>query len=157
MGDVAMLAAKLGGPSREVLGIERDAGAIVRARPHIAGAGFLNVSFTQSDVSQIPGGESFDAVVGRFILMFLRDPLLVLRSLSQLVRPGGVLAFDELSWAPFLLFAAPLSLWSASAALVQETFQRSGANKEMGFLLYQLFQKAGVPPSNHDLAYAARW
>src|SRR6266436_960734 len=145
VGDVAMLVAKLVGPSGEVVGVERDAHSIARARARMAEAGLRNVTFTQSDVSQIPAGKPFDAAVGRFILMFLPDPLAVLRSLSQLVRPGGVVAFHELSWAPFLLLAARLPLWSAGASLVHETFRRSGANTEMGFALYQIFQRAGLP------------
>src|SRR2546427_12690712 len=145
VGDVAMLAAKLVGPSGEVVGVERDAGTIARARTRVAEAGLHNVRFTQSDVSQLPGGKPFDAVVGRFILMFLPDPLAVLRSLTPLVRPGGVVAFHELSWAPFLLLASRLPLWFAATSLIHETFRRSGANTEMGLALYQIFQQAGLP------------
>src|SRR5437660_3114580 len=101
VGDVAMLAAKLVGPSGEVVGVERDPRSIVRASARVTEAGLPNVTFTQSDVSQISSSKPFDAVVGRFILMFLPDPLAVLRSLTPLVRPGGVLAFHALSWAPF--------------------------------------------------------
>src|SRR2546430_7750087 len=151
VGDVAMLVPKLVGPSGEVVGVGRKARSIARARARMAGAGLRNVTFTQSDVSQIPAGKPFDAAVGRFILMFLPDPLAVLRSLSQLVRPGGVVAFHELSWAPFLLLAKRLPLWSAGASLVHETFRRSGANTEMGFALYQIFQEAGLPAPTMNL------
>src|SRR5437899_8430432 len=75
VGDVAMLAAKLVGPSGEVVGVERDASTIARARVRVAEAALRNVSFTQSDVSQIPGNKLFDAVVGRLILQFLPDPV----------------------------------------------------------------------------------
>src|SRR6266403_1921093 len=145
VGDVAMLAAKLVGPSGEVVGVERDPGSIARARARVADVGLRNVTFTQSDVSQISSSKPFDAVVGRFILMFLPDPLAVLRSLTPLVRPGGVVAFHELSWAPFLLLAARLPLWFAATSVIHETFRRSGANTEMGFALYQIFQQAGLP------------
>src|SRR5437667_9175209 len=129
--------ARLVGPSGEVVGVERDPRSIARARARVADAGLPNVTFTQSDVSQISSSKPFDAVVGRFILMFLSDPLAVLRSLTPLVRPGGVVAFHELSWAPFLLLAARLPLWFAATSLIHETFRRSGANTEMGFALYQ--------------------
>ncbi len=151
VGDVSMLAAKLVGPSGEVVGVERDARSIARARARVAEAGLRNVSFSQSDVSQIPSSKPFDAVVGRFILMFLPDPLAVLRSLSHLVRPGGVVAFHELSWAPFLLLSAHLPLWSAAASLIHETFRRSGANTEMGFALHRIFQQAGLPAPTMSL------
>ena len=145
-GDVAMLAARLVGPEGEVLGIERDTRAVARARVRVAAAGLRNVSFTPSDASRLGGNNLFDAVIGRFILMFVDDPTAVLRSASQLVRPGGVVAFQEPSYAPFLLLSAHLPLWSAAVSLVDQTLRRSGANTEMGFALYRTFQDAGLPP-----------
>jgi SAM-dependent methyltransferase len=87
----------------------------------------------------------FDAVVGRFILMYLPGPVAVLRSLSRLVRPGGVFAFQESSWAPIFAISTHLPLWSAAVSLMCETFQRSGANPEIGLSLYRIFQEAGLP------------
>lgn len=146
-----MLAARLVGPSGQVIGVERDTRSIARARARVAEAGLHNVSFTQSDVCQVVSNKPFDAVVGRFILMFLPDPAAVLRSLFQLVCPGGVLAFQESSWAPCLLLTAHLPLWSAGASLVHETLQRSGANTEMGLALYKVFQEAGLPAPTMDM------
>jgi len=57
--------------------------------------------------------QPFDAVVGRFILQFLPDPLSVARRLGQVVRPGGIIAFQEVSYTPFLALSARLPLWSA--------------------------------------------
>src|SRR6267143_5577394 len=45
VGDVAMLAARLVGPSGEVVGIERDSHSIARARARATEAGFRNVTF----------------------------------------------------------------------------------------------------------------
>src|SRR5438093_5626728 len=53
VGDVAMLVARLVGPSGEVVGAERDSRSIARARARVLEAGLRNVSFIQSDVSQI--------------------------------------------------------------------------------------------------------
>ena len=145
-GDVAILAARLVGPAGAVVGIERDTQAVARARARVAAAGLRNVSFTRSDVSQVVGNDLFDAVVGRFILMFVGDPAAVLRSACRWVRPGGVVAFQEPSYAPFLLLSAHLPLWSLSVSLVHETLRRSGADTEMGFALYRTFQEAGLPP-----------
>ncbi len=145
VGDVSMLVARLVGPSGEVVGVERDMRSIARARERVVEAGLHNVSFTQSDVSQIPDSEPFDAAVGRFILMFVPDPVTIVSSLVQLVRPGGVLAFQEPSWAPIFAISTHLALWSAAASLMCETFRRSGANPEMGLALYRIFQEAGLP------------
>src|SRR5206468_1200628 len=144
-GDVAMLAARLVGPSGDVVGVERDPRSIARARARVAEAGLRNVSFTQSDVNQIQSSKPFDAAVGRFILMWLPDPASVLRQLSLLVRPGGVVAFQEPSWAPVFAISTHLALWSAAASLMCETIRRSRANPEMGLTLYRIFQEAGLP------------
>src|SRR5947208_15231744 len=73
VGDVAMLAARLVGPSGEVLGVERDGRSIARARARVDEAHLHNVTFTQSDVGEIRDGKPFDAAVGRFILMFVPE------------------------------------------------------------------------------------
>src|SRR5437899_1585454 len=49
------------------------------------------------------------------------------------------------------LLAPRLPLWSAATSLIHETFRRSGANTEMGFALYQIFQQAGLPPPTMSL------
>lgn len=146
VGDVSLIAAQLVGPSGEVVGIERDERSLARATARMAEAGLRNVSFTQSDTAQLPRDKSFDAAVGRYILCFLPDPVAVLRSLSQLVRPGGVLAFQEPCWEAFHRQAARLPLWSAGAALMEETFRRSGTHTQMGPELSRVFQEAGLPP-----------
>ena len=145
VGDVAMFVARLVGHSGEVVGIERDPRSLDRARARVAEAGLHNVSFIQSDVSQITASKPFDAAVGRLILMWLPDPTSVLRQLSLLVRPGGVVAFQEASWVPIFAISTHLPLWSAAASLMCETMRRSGANPEMGLNLYRIFQDAGLP------------
>jgi SAM-dependent methyltransferase len=157
VGDVSLIAARLVGPSGEVVGIERDERWLARAIARIAEAGLRNVSFTQSDAAQIPRNKPFDAAVGRYILCFLPDPVAVLRSLSQLVRLGGVLAFQEPCWGAFHRQAARLPLWSVGAALMEETFRRSGTNTQMGPALSRVFQEAGLPPpsTRTDTLYGA--
>lgn len=145
VGDLAMLVARIVGFSGEVVGVERDPRSIARARARVAEAGLEKVTFTQSDVSDITGDKPFDAAVGRYILMYLPDPTSVLRSVTRLIRPGGLVAFQDASWAPVLALSAGLPLWSACASLIAEAFQRSGANVEMGTALHRVFQEAGLP------------
>ncbi len=146
VGDVSMLLARIVGPSGEVWGIERDAPSIARARARVAESGLRNVQFMKADVYQIESDKLFDAVVGRFILMFLPDPTSVLRSLSRFLRPGGVLAFQEPTWIPMLAFAAGTPLWSNLLSTIHQIFLRSGVNPEMGPALYRIFQEIGFPP-----------
>ena len=160
VGDVAILTAKIVGPSGEVVGIERDPRSISRARARVAELGLNNVTFTHSDVSQLPSNKPFDAAVGRYILFFLPDPVAILHSVSELVRPGGVIAFQEPSWENFLSMCAPLPLWRKGASLMVETFERSGAKTDLGPALSRIFQEAGMPtPSTRidTLLGAEQW
>jgi ubiquinone/menaquinone biosynthesis C-methylase UbiE len=145
VGDVALLAARLVGPTGAVLGVDRDAIALGKARARAVERGVAHVRFVESDVSEVTGEAPFDAVVGRFILMFLPDPVTVLRMLAARVRPGGALVFQEASWPSFLTQAAHLPLWSSCAELIAEALRRSGVRTEMGLVLYRGFQDIGFP------------
>ena len=145
VGDVAMLLAQLVGPAGEIVGIERDPKSIAKARARVIEAGLHNVIFEQSDVGEIPETRPFDAAVGRFILMYLPDPIAALRSISEFVRPGGVFAFQEPYWLPVLAHLSKLPLWFATASLIDKAMRAASANHEMGTDLYRTFVEAGLP------------
>jgi len=160
VGDVGLLLGRLVGSTGEVIGVERDARSIDRARKRVAQSRLRNVTFTQSDVSQVPDDKPFDAAVGRYILFFLPDPVMFLRSLSRLVRPGGVLTFQEPDLDVFLEQCRSLPLWSAAASLMLETFRRTGANLNLGPKLSLIFQQAGLgaPTTRRDtLVGSEQW
>jgi ubiquinone/menaquinone biosynthesis C-methylase UbiE len=144
VGDVAMLVSRLVGSSGKVVAIERDSRTINRARARAKEAGLDNIDFVQADIAEYSTASMFDAVVGRYILQFLPDPVATLRSVAKRVRPGGLVAFQEGSWIPFLSLSAHLPLWYAGASL-HESGIRSGVNLEMGTGLHKAFQEAGLP------------
>ena len=140
-----MLVARLVGPSGEVVGVERDRRSVARASTRMAQVGLNNIQFVQADVRSFESAMTFDAVVGRMILQFVPDPPSVLRSLSRLVRAGGIVAFQEASFRPLVVLCAHLPLWSAVTALIEKTMRLSGANTEIGLDLHGFFQEAGLP------------
>lgn len=145
VGDVAILVSTLVGPSGEVVGIERDERSLAAARARANQAGYDNISFIQADINAVSDSKSFDAVVGRFILQFVPDPVGVLKSVVQLLKPKGIVAFQEPSFAAFLHVCPQLRLWSAAVALMCESGHRAGVNVEMGFALHSVFLQAGLP------------
>jgi SAM-dependent methyltransferase len=160
VGDVALIAGRLVGPTGTVVGVERDPRAVARATTRMMTLGLSHVRFTETDVSDLPETEQFDAAVGRYILMFLRDPVTVLRDVSRIVRAGGVVGFQEPCWKSFLEACEGLPLWRAGAALMVETFHRTGTNTQMGPDLSAAFVAAGLPEpatQTDTLSGAERW
>jgi ubiquinone/menaquinone biosynthesis C-methylase UbiE len=148
VGDVALLAASLVGKTGSVLGIDRDAMALDKARSRAAAARAGNIQFLETDLSQMRIDGDFDAIVGRFILMFLPDPAATLRSLTAHLRPGGVLVFHEVSWASFYALAGHLPLRTACADLICTTLRRAGARPDMQLTLYQGLLESGYQAPN---------
>lgn len=128
-----------------MVGVDRDARSLEYAQERVREAGMSNVRFLEADLAEFSADERFDAAVGRYVLQFLPDPAVVLRSLSSAVKPGGIIAFQENSFAPFVALSAHLPLWSSCVNLMHETAKRHAVNVEMGPGLHRAFQEAGLP------------
>lgn len=145
VGDVALLAARIVGHDGSVLGVDRDPVGLGKARTRATAAGAGNVEFLETDLANLRLQGTFDAIVGRFVLMFLPDPLATLRSLAALLRPGGVIVFQESSWASFYPQAAHLPLRTACADVICSTLRRGGARPDMELTLYRGLLDSGFP------------
>jgi hypothetical protein len=106
------------------------------------------VSFLESDVRGVASSALFDAVVGRAILQYLPEAGAVLRLLATRVRPGGVIAFQDVWPASLFHLTAHLPLRSKCASLIYRTMESSGAHMDMELVLYRAFLEAGLPVPN---------
>ena len=98
-GHVASLLAQLG---HDVLGTDLAEGMVERARHtarQAAAAGHPVPRFAVGDAVRpdLPDA-SVDAVVARYLLWTLREPLAALRRWRSVLRPGGVLAIVDATW-----------------------------------------------------------
>src|SRR5215813_2428170 len=135
LGDVSLLLSEIVGSDGEVVGLERDANSIDKAAMRVDAAGIRNISFVHAEASNAPLVGQFDAIVGRFILMYLPEPAHVLRDLTRYLRPGGAVAFMEPSWSPSRGLAAHLPLYAMTSGLIVEIFAKCGVDPEMGTAL----------------------
>jgi len=147
VGDVALLAARLVGPGGSVVGVDVDGSALETARARVAMLGLQNVTFIEGDVRSVQTGADFDAAVGRLVLVYLADPAEALRAIEERIRPGGILAFQELDLDPGVASRSfpEGTLWDRTGALVVETFARAGTHVRMGRQLFGAFLAAGLP------------
>jgi len=144
-GDVSLLAAELVGPSGLVLGIDRSTEAVAAARRRADAAGKRHVRFAVSELDAFSTDLPFDALIGRFVLMYLSDPAATLRALVRHLRPDGIVAFQEMEMRTARGYPdAPLFQrcvdWYASA------IEGAGFESGMGGKLCAAFQAAGLPP-----------
>ena len=143
-GDVAFLAADLVGGTGEVIGVDRAPAAVAAARSRAAARALSRVSFRKGDPTEMTFERPFDAVVGRYVLMFQPDPAAVLRALARHLRPGGVMVFHEPDWDGVRSFP-PSPTYDRCCRWIVDTFRLLGTETRMGVKLHAAFTAAGLP------------
>ena len=94
-GCLALLSQRVGATGR-VIGVERSAEEVERARGFVAASQFTNVEVLCVDgrATALPGG-AFDLVTSRLVLVNVPEPKEILTEMVRLARPGGFVAFHE--------------------------------------------------------------
>ncbi len=148
-GDVAMMAAELVGPTGAVLGIDLSPDSLEVARSRARAAALNQVEFRVGDaqaVAALAFVDEFDAVIGRLVLMYTRDPVQALRGLVGVARPGAVVVFQEIDFAAVGWGMHPAGpLYRRANGWIRDAFGRMGAHPAMGFELHATFRAAGLP------------
>lgn len=143
VGDVAMLAAELVGPKGSVVGLDRDAGSVAWATRRVAEAGFANIQFHAVEFDAFADATAFDALVGRFILLYLRDPVATLRHLARSLRNGATIVFMEPDFTVPLSVSPSLPELKRCETWIVEALRRSGARADMSICLHHTYRDAG--------------
>ena len=145
-GDVALLAAELVSPTGMVIGVDHNPEILATARARAQAARLTQVAFVESDLTAVLLDDPFDAVVGRYILQHVRAPVLLLRHLVRHLRPGGIVAFQEVDLTRLGTSVPPLALFEQVGEWIKESLRREGLDLQFGLSLYRLFLDAGLPP-----------
>ena len=127
--------------------IRTDAAIREVAHRRAEAVGWGNVTFVAGDVRDAARLGAFDAVVGRFVLFWVRDPAEVLRACAVWLRPGGPLVFQEhdvLDPAWYRAFppsqaSAPHDAWGS------RILRDQGVDLAIAYRLYGAYVEAGLP------------
>jgi ubiquinone/menaquinone biosynthesis C-methylase UbiE len=146
-GDVSFLAARLVGPEGTVIGVDKSLEAIELARQRAAAIRHTNVHFLTQDLSdfELVLDEAVDALIGRLVLQYFADPTLLLRHLLTCVKPGGLVAFQEVGVKDEVYSEPVCQVYETALQRIAQTFTRIGAEARAGHRLAQIFQEAGLP------------
>lgn len=144
VGDVAFRAAQCVGPDGFVTGVERWGPSLETARARAGQRGLANVHFLQSELESFDPPETYDALIGRFILQYLPFRVELLARLKQRLKPGGVVIFQEVDNSGAAQHP-PSELFQRVNALIAAAFAATGSVHDMGALLAKTFLGAGLP------------
>ena len=151
-GDVALTLVELVGPTGQIVGVDVNAKILDTARQRAADAGVQNVEFIAADARNLNFSDKFDAIVGRFVLMYMADPLTAFAKLITHLKPGGIAAFQEPEYTLYPAIRHPdTPLMNQLITWILDVFEHSGAYLDMGRGLYRVFVDAGLPPPTMHL------
>jgi SAM-dependent methyltransferase len=144
-GDVTRAIARWIGPTGHVVGVDGSEAALAQARATAGVEGHAPIEYVHADLADWrPGIATFDCIVGRRVLMYLRDSAAVLANLLELLRPGGKLALQE---HDFTMTPGRIGSWPLHDRVqgwIRETVRREGADLHLGLSLPGMLRAAGA-------------
>ena len=143
-GHTAFLAAHLVGGTGEVIGTDRALDAIKTAQRLAEAQALHNVSFRHGDPTEMAFERPFDAVVGRYVLIFNRDAASMLRRLAKQLKPAGLIVFHE----PGMGIAQSnprAELYDLCCHWAIEGFRLGGTQIDTAYKMHSIFVAADLP------------
>jgi ubiquinone/menaquinone biosynthesis C-methylase UbiE len=147
-GQVAIELARAVGPRGRVVGIDIDSGALSIAR-EAADRADVQVRFLRAEATAPPERDVFDLAYARLVLSHLADPIGALRAMRAAVRPGGVVAIEDL-FTGTLRSDPPDAALDRLQELYSATVRFHGGDPTIGPRLRALLAAAGLEAVRED-------
>jgi SAM-dependent methyltransferase len=144
-GAVSFVVAELVGSDGQVVGIDQSPDAVANATARASERGLSNVRFVVGDIHERAPGGPFDAIVGRLVLMYVKDPSAVLRAHASVLRAGGVVVSIELD-IPSARSLPSTPLVTRVLSWVVEAFKAANVDPALGPRLWSILSEADLRP-----------
>jgi ubiquinone/menaquinone biosynthesis C-methylase UbiE len=141
-GDVTFTLARLVGRDGHVTAIDLDEEKLTLARAEAEAQAIAHVRFEAGDVSMPWPVKNADMVYARFILTHLPDPHVLLREAMAALKPGGVIAVEDIDISGRFSYPECASL-DMAAELYMTLSRRRGGDPMIGRRLGLLLEEAG--------------
>ncbi len=141
-GAVALKMATLVGTEGEVVGIDLDP-SILRLAQQEADSSKLPVTFRHLGAEELDEVAAYDFAYARYLLSHLRHPERALEAMVQALRPGGLLAVEDVFFPGHVCY--PLNAaFDRYLQLYQAVVHAKGADPEIGPRLMGMALDAGL-------------
>jgi SAM-dependent methyltransferase len=140
-----------------VTAVDQFADVLDVAHAEVERRNLSNVSFATGDVHKLDfPDDAFDVVHAHQVLQHVADPVLALREMRRVCRPGGIVAVRDADYAGFIWFPRlpELDLWRD---LYQQAARANGGEPDAGRRLLSWALEAGfddVTPTGSLWCYA---
>ena len=141
-GQIALTLARRAGRDVRVLGIDIDHGAVAIA-VKAAADDRAGAEFRVQDAAVPAGRDEFDLAYSRLLLSHLVDPMAVVRAMCAAVRPGGVVAVEDL-YSPALGAEPHVPALTDLADIYSATVRSHGGDPAIGPRLVAHLTAAGL-------------
>jgi SAM-dependent methyltransferase len=132
------------GPAGETVGVDNEARMIAMARNVAAELNLTNLALVEAEATDTRlERASFDFAHARLLLVNVPAPERVVTELAALVRPGGVVALQELDWVSWVC-QPPHPAWDRLRDALRDLRARRGLDVYMGRRLPGLLRGAGL-------------
>jgi len=141
-GDVAFDMAQMVGPKGFVTATDIDEVKLEIARGEAVAQGLGNVDFRLADITRETPQTGFDFVHARFLLTHLPDPPAALQRMHQALRPGGIVAVEDIDCRGFFHYP-PCAAFDRCIELYSAAARGKGSDPDIGGRLPALAAAAG--------------
>ncbi|MDT3442108.1 MULTISPECIES: class I SAM-dependent methyltransferase [unclassified Pseudofrankia] len=157
-GQVSVLLASQVRPGGRIVGVDGDPASLRVARHNAARVG-ARVAFLNAEAGWLPAARGrFDLAYCRLLLGHLADPMETLRAMATAVRPGGVVAVEDVYFTVPSTTATPDDPLPGALAefieLLTMTIRAQGGDPQIGPRLPALFTAAGLTDISAGLSAA---
>ncbi|KAF9174302.1 hypothetical protein BGX21_003570 [Mortierella sp. AD011] len=132
-------------PDGSVIGIEYTSDPLPKALESAVGQGVMNVEFRVGDAHKLEFPDNtFDVVHAHQVLQHIADPVLALREMKRVTKPGGIVAVRESiapSWYPES--AGLTAFWELQTRMARA----KGGNPHPGTHIHKWAMQAGFDRS----------
>lgn len=145
-GDVTFMLSKLVTDTGDVIGIDHDRNALNIANERkVTSSKQAQPTFIQSGLLDLPESVgTFDAIVGRRVLMYQADTVAVVIKLAKHLRPDGVMIFQEHDTTMAPASVDSFELHRKAQSWIQQMIALEGADLHIGFNLHSILTNAGL-------------